>query len=191
MNTLKILAVDDDPATRELLRKRLSKAGYEIEIAKDGVEAVDLIAASLFDVIITDLVMPGEADGIDVLEAAKKKWDSTEVILITAHASVENAVEAMKKGAFDYLTKPLRLDELVLQLQKIDTLKLLAKDADDLREAMDVTEKGAAKTIQDLEVMLSDLRRICSEVKKILTQEDMQEHKRIKSALEVLSPGLH
>jgi len=88
----------------------------------------------------------------------------TEVILITAFASVENAVEAMRKGAADYLQKPINHDELMLRLEKISSMNALIKNAGDLREAMDVTEQNAAATIQNLEMEISRLNRKLSEV---------------------------
>ena len=97
MKQLKILAVEDDPFTLKMLEKKLTKEGYDIETASDGIEAGKLISQNFYDIIITDLIMPGGVDGIDVLEAAKNKNKQTEVILLTAHASVENAVEAMRK----------------------------------------------------------------------------------------------
>jgi two-component system OmpR family response regulator len=187
MNSLRILVVDDDPVTRSLLEKRLVNSGYRVETASSGNEALDLIRDRFFDVVLTDLMMPGGVDGIGVLEATKNRWNQTEVILITAYASVDSAVDAMKKGASDYLTKPINLEELMLRLQKINTLKSLTKDAEGLREAMDVTEKNAAQTIQDLEIMVSDLQHTCSAIKSTLADENLETTKRIALSLKMLS----
>ncbi len=131
--------------------------------------------------------MPGDMDGIAVLEATKKKWGAgTDVIVITGYGSVENAVEAMKKGATDYLTKPINFEELFLRLEKISLTKALARDATDLREAMDVTEKGAAETIEFLDGMVFDLQHALSDVEEILTKDGMEPSERIKLALEAL-----
>jgi DNA-binding NtrC family response regulator len=127
MKNLKILIVDDDPVTRLLLNKKLKMAEYEFETAENGVEALNILSKCGFDVVLTDLMMPGGVDGIGVLEAVKEKYTRTEVILLTAFASVENAVEAMKKGAADYLQKPINFDELFLRLDKISNLKKLAR----------------------------------------------------------------
>lgn len=189
MINLKILIAEDDPGTRTLLEKKLKNKRYEVETAKNGVEAVDLISKFYFDVVLTDMMMPGQIDGIGVLEYTKAKHKQTEVILITAHASVENAVEAMKKGAADYLEKPINFDELMLRLEKISTMKSLAKESLDLREAMDVTERNAAQSIQDLELMVSELKHKLVEIKKILSEEDIHDHERIKRALEMLTPA--
>ena len=129
MQSLKILVVDDDSVTRSLLSKRLAKADYEVTTAASGVEAVRLLAAEYYDVVLTDLMMPGGVDGIGVLESAKENHLKTEVILITAHGSIDNAIVAMKKGAADYLQKPINFDELSLRLEKIQNIKHLMKNA--------------------------------------------------------------
>jgi len=160
MNSLKILVVDDDPSTRLLLKKWLEKEDFDVETAVNGMEAVGLISGHYYDVVLTDLMMPGGVDGLGVLDAARETHGGrTEVILITAFASVENAVVAMRKGAADYLQKPINHDELMLRLEKISSMKALIKNAGDLREAMDVTEQNAAATIQNLEMEISRLNK--------------------------------
>lgn len=186
MNTLKILVVDDDPVTRSLLQKRLTKESYEIDLAEDGVQALDLIAEHYYDLVLTDLMMPGGVDGIGVLESTKKRNLKTEVILITANATVDNAIEAMKKGASDYLQKPINFDELLLRLQKIRNVKSLLKNASDLREAMDVTEKNSAETIQSLELAVSDLETRLAVVQQELSRDDLDAEERIRKALAML-----
>lgn len=187
MKELKTLIVEDDPVGRSLLEKKLKKAGYNVEVADNGDEAAKLVSRFYFDVVITDLMLPGGMDGVAVMEYTKAKHRNTEVILITAYATVDNAVEAMKKGAFDYLEKPVNLNELMLCLEKIGTMKSLARDATDLREAMNVTEKNAAKTIQDLEIMVSRLQHQLAAIKETLSDRDVQDNERIARALEILS----
>ena len=191
MNNLKILVVDDDPSTRLLLQKWLEKEGLDVETVANGTEAVDLIEKYYYDVVLTDLIMPGSLDGIDVLEAAMEKHDvRTEVILITAFASVENAVKAMRKGAADYLQKPINHDELMLRLDKISSMKALLKNADDLREAMDVTEHNAAATIQNLEMEISEVNSTISDIKTIFSDTSIDAEKRSELAL-LLIAKLH
>jgi DNA-binding NtrC family response regulator len=127
MQSLKILVVDDDPVTRNLLMKRLVRAEYEVEMAENGIEAVRMISAKHYDVVLTDLMMPGGVDGIGVLESAKENSLKTEVVLITAHGSIDNAIVAMKKGAVDYLEKPINFDELFIRLEKIQNIKNMKK----------------------------------------------------------------
>ncbi|MEA3357797.1 MAG: response regulator [Thermodesulfobacteriota bacterium] len=174
MENLKILIVEDNAATRLLLEKRLKKRQqYEVYSAEDGDSAVTIISQSYFDVVITDLMMPGDLDGIGVLEYVKRKSPQTEVIILTAHATVDNAVGAMKKGATDYLQKPINFEELFLRLDKIGAIKSLAEDATELREAMDVTERNASQTIQELEIKVSELQQMLSDIKKILSRSDI------------------
>jgi DNA-binding NtrC family response regulator len=186
MHNLKILVVEDDPVTLNIMEKLLMKAGYDVETARNGVEAVDVLSKRFFDVVLTDLMMPGGIDGIGVLEATKAKWHRTEVIVMTAYATLDNAVEALKKGAIDYLQKPVNFEELTLRLQRMFTLKLLSKDASDLREAMDVTEKTCGQTIQDLEIMVSGLRDSCCSAASVLANQDMEIHERVRRALEII-----
>jgi len=183
MQTLKILVVDDDTVTRTLLIKRLTKAGYEVESAESGVEAVRMIARQFYDVVLTDLMMPGGVDGIGVLESSKESNIKTEVIIITAHGSMDNAILAMKKGAADYLQKPINFDELFLRLEKIQNLKHLLKNAIDLREAMQITEQASSETIQNLEIMVADLEMRLSSIQTILTQKELSPEERIEKAL--------
>lgn len=187
MKQLKILAVDDDPFTLKMLDKKLTKEGYDIETASDGVEAGKLISQKFYDIIITDLVMPGGVDGIDVLEAAKTKNKETEVILLTAHASVENAVEAMKKGAADYLQKPINFYELTMRMEKIRNYKKLLKNAQDLREAMDVTEQNAAQTIQHLEMSVVELQSILSEIRQVIMTRSIDSDRCVERVLDIVS----
>ncbi len=172
MNNLKILVVDDDPVTRLMLKKSLVKFECEVDTAEDGVKAVELLSSHYYDVVLTDLMMPGGIDGIGVLEAVKEKYDDTEVILITGFASVDTAVSAMKKGASDYLQKPINIDEVILRLEKVAKLKSLAKNAGDLREAMDITEKNAGETIQTLEFAVSELEHKLTDIKELLTENE-------------------
>lgn len=183
MQTLKVLVVDDDEVTRKLLHKRLTNAEYEVNTAADGTEAVRLIAQDYFDVIMTDLIMPGGIDGIGVLESAKEANLKTEVILITAHGSIDTAILAMKKGAADYLQKPINLDELFLRLEKIQSMKNLLKNANDLREAMDVTEQTSSETIQNLEMTVADLERRLTQMISVLSNKEYIPEDRIRMAL--------
>ena len=187
MTKLRVLVVDDDPATRYLVNKKLEQAEYEVETAKDGMDAVNIISESYFDVVLTDLMMPGEIDGIGVLDAVKEKDRHMEVILVTAYASVENAVVAMKKGAADYIQKPINFDELMIKLEKIGTLLSMAKESEDLREAMDVTEKNAGHVIQDLECRVSGLQKKLNVAVDALSRDSMDENERINIALDNLT----
>lgn len=186
MNSMTILVADDDPVIRKLFHSRLINAGYDVTVAVDGTEAARLLDATSFDVIITDLVMPGDIDGIELLNIAKEKSVDIEVIVITAHSSVNTAVDAMKKGAVDYLEKSVNFDELFLRLEKIAEVKALMKNAGDLREAMSVTEHSAAQTIQELEIITATQERLLDQLEGILANHQLDEVVRVEQALELL-----
>jgi len=127
MGIEKILVVDDEPLIRDLLRDILKEEGYEVSIAKEGLSALKKIKKEEVDLVITDVKMPG-LDGIKLLKEIKKVSPSTLVIVITAYGTIENAVEAMKEGAYDYITKPITPEQLKLVLQKISQHKNLLRE---------------------------------------------------------------
>lgn len=187
MKNLNILVVDDDPVTRLMLRKTLTKSDCDVDVAEDGNQAIELISRRFYDVVLTDMMMPGGVDGIDVLAATKAKYSDTEVILITGYGSIDTAVTAMKKGASDYLQKPINIDEVLLRLAKIRKMKALAKSAGDLREAMAITEKNAGETIQQLEITVAELENKLADIKDILSKRYGDADERIDMALSILT----
>ena len=106
-----LLVVDDDPEMRELLRKVLEKDGYRVTAASGSCEALALLTASPFDLIITDLLMPFDG-GLALLEAIRRTSPSTPVIIVTAFGDWESYVQAMELGAWAFISKPLRMAEL-------------------------------------------------------------------------------
>ncbi|KAF0144890.1 MAG: ATP-dependent Lon protease [Nitrospirae bacterium] len=106
----RILVVDDEEVARKNLAHILSKENYTVSTAANGMEALKKMAQSEFDVILTDFKME-KIDGMEILERTKTKFPETEVIMITGYATIDTAVEAMKKGAFHYIAKPFKLDE--------------------------------------------------------------------------------
>ncbi len=109
--SIKLLIVDDEEIMRTFLNEVLREEGYEIQLAASGREAVDLLSASTFDVVLTDIVMP-ELDGLGVVAATKELSYEVDVIVMTGYASMETAVESMKLGAVDYITKPFNIDQI-------------------------------------------------------------------------------
>lgn len=116
MSEFTVLLVDDEEDFRLTLAKRLAKRNLQVLAAANGEEALAAIRASAVDVVALDVRMPG-MDGIDVLQAIKAHDPLIEVVMLTGHASVEAAVEGMDHGAFDYLMKPVGIDELLYKLQ--------------------------------------------------------------------------
>jgi len=187
MNNLTILVVDDDPVIRRLLEQRLIKENYNVMTAEDGYKGNDILLHNHVDVVLTDLMMPGDIGGIDVLEFANELKRDIEVILITAHSSVDTAVEAMKKGASDYLEKPVNFTELFLRLEKIDTMRGLVRSAEDLRQAMDVTESTAADTIQNLEIVAGTLQGQIDNIEAILSSDTKTAEEKVSESLNIIS----
>jgi DNA-binding NtrC family response regulator len=116
MDAFRALVVDDEEDFLETLVKRLHKRNIDTTGVPSGEEALEIMKKKLFDVVILDVKMPGGMDGIEALREMKKIQPLAEVILLTGHASVETSIEGMKLGAFDYLLKPIKLEELLTKL---------------------------------------------------------------------------
>ena len=116
MELFNVLVVDDEKDFLETLVKRLKKRDLFAEGVESGEKAIELMDQKLFDVIILDIKMPGGMDGIETLREMKKMQPLAEVILLTGHASVETSIEGMKLGAFDYILKPVKLEDLLPKL---------------------------------------------------------------------------
>jgi len=115
-----ILIVDDEPSMRMALSESLVCCGYEVDTAVDGMDALRKIGSSRYDLVITDMRMPG-ASGMEVLRGVKKSSPETRVIVITAYGTVNTAVEAMKEGASDFIMKPFSLEDLELVVKNVVT----------------------------------------------------------------------
>jgi two-component system response regulator PilR (NtrC family) len=123
-----ILVIDDEDIMREILETLLAREGYTVRLASSGAEGLELAKSLTFDAAIVDVMMPG-MDGMAVLEELKKIDDDLPVLMITAFASVENAIAAMKRGAFDYITKPFKNDEvLVVVRNAMERRQLMAEN---------------------------------------------------------------
>jgi DNA-binding NtrC family response regulator len=123
-----ILIIDDEEIMREILETLLSREGYSVRVAASGAEGLELAKSIPFDAAIVDVMMPG-MDGMAVLEALKQLDDELPVIMITAFASVENAIAAMKRGAFDYITKPFKNDEVLVVIRNaVERRQLIAEN---------------------------------------------------------------
>ncbi|MDD2463559.1 MAG: sigma-54 dependent transcriptional regulator [Desulfobulbus sp.] len=151
MNNLKILIVDDEPIARDNLDHIISKDGYQTWVAADGEEAVSILRQEEINLILTDLCMKGK-DGMAVLDEAKQLWPDIEVVVITGHATVDTAVEAMRRGAYDYVAKPFKINELRMIVEKALEKNQLRRQIKELREQVDTQ---------------SDTRRIVGQSPKI------------------------
>jgi two-component system response regulator PilR (NtrC family) len=131
-----ILIVDDEPGMREFLEIMLTKEGYGVSIASNGEEAIEKLGSEFFDLAIVDIQMPG-INGIDVLKNTRDKKNDTTIIMITAFASHESAIEAMKLGAYDYITKPFKIDEIKLVIKKSLDKKVLEQENTRLKKELE------------------------------------------------------
>ena len=155
MEPTKILVVDDEVSIREMIKKGLSQMGeFNVETAQNGAEAIEKIEKEIFDLVLTDLKMP-EMDGLELLKNIKGTRPEVMVILMTAYGSIETAVEAMKMGANDYITKPINFEDLLLHISKVQKESLLLKENRLLR--MEVRKKfefnniiGKSKKMQEI-----------------------------------------
>ena len=135
MDKPRILLVDDDKNTADGLKKILLQDGYDTGCTYTGNEALDLIEAEHFDIVITDMKLP-DISGFSIIEKVKKKNVDIAVVMITAFSSIQTAIDAMKKGADDYLTKPVNIEELELILKKIWEKRLLIIQNKELKQKL-------------------------------------------------------
>jgi DNA-binding NtrC family response regulator len=120
MSRARILAIDDEKNIRHLLRNELTLEGFDVTTAKSGEEGLRILKDKHFDVVLLDIKLP-QMNGIDVLRNLKQKSPNTEVIMITGYGDIQTAVESMKLGARDYITKPFKLSELLALVNDIAT----------------------------------------------------------------------
>ncbi|GAQ93868.1 DNA-binding transcriptional response regulator, NtrC family [Thermodesulfovibrio aggregans] len=135
-----ILVVDDEKITLKNLEHVLKKEGYEVTATDNGVEALKLIEKQQFDIVLTDIKME-KVDGFEILRKCKSLYPDVEVIMITGYATVENAVEAMRQGAFYYIAKPFKLDIIRKIIKEASEKTNLKKEVKKLKEQLDLHEK--------------------------------------------------
>lgn len=133
---INILVVDDDPDTQDLLREVLSEEKYNVATSGSGEEALKIGEQELFDVIISDMKLGPNLNGLDVLRAYKAIQPESEVILITAFGTMETAIEAVKAGAFDYISKPFKIDEVLLQVNRAIENRNLVRENRNLKRQL-------------------------------------------------------
>ncbi|HQT98219.1 MAG TPA: response regulator, partial [Thermodesulfobacteriota bacterium] len=137
----RILFIDDDKTGREVALFNLRRAGHVVTSSADGQEGLSLFSPGTFDVVITDVKMPG-ISGIEVLRRIKKQAPEIPVLVITAFGNVETAVEAMKEGAYDFIGKPFHRDQLLLSVDRALERSRLATEVKELRVKASGVERG-------------------------------------------------
>jgi len=134
--TPRLLVVDDDPLVRDIIVESIQAMGYTVDWSGNGMEALERNLAQPYDLIVTDMLMPG-LDGLSLIRNLNVQGSKSDVIVITGYGSVENAVECMKAGALDYLIKPFTIDQIQMAVRKaveLRELKLRAKERDLYRQ---------------------------------------------------------
>jgi len=157
----RLLVVDDEEPVRRLLKKELTRKGFSVDVAPDAESAQNLLRTSVYHVILVDIVMPG-TDGISLMKRLRQDPSPPVIIVLTGRATVETAVEAMKHGAFDYLTKPYKLDELSIIINRAYEYGRLAMKNRLLQQEL-VRQESPYEFIARSE----QLKRILSLIKKI------------------------
>ena len=157
----KILVVDDEPLTLELIVDGLREEGYGVDLMSNGQDAIAAAEASNYDLVITDLSMPN-VSGMEVLAHFTEHCPETLVIMLTGYGTIETAVEAMKRGAFDYLAKPAKLDELLIVLRRAEEVKDLRNENVLLRSQIQEQQRfdriiGQCKQLKTLYRMIQRL----------------------------------
>jgi two-component system response regulator AtoC len=132
---IRVMVVDDDAVLRKLVSDQVARMGFDSEAAASGEEALDLLSKSDFDVVLLDIRMPG-LSGLDALREVRKLEDPPEVIMLTADTSLGTGLEAMRLGAYDYLTKPATLDEIEAVIRKADEKRRLVRQNASLKDAV-------------------------------------------------------
>src|SRR3990172_2682402 len=170
MEAAKILVVDDEPSILRLLREALTQWGYQVTTASNAKEGLEALRTELYDAAITDIRMP-DMGGLELLKELKKHDDSIEVIVMTGYPTIASAVEALKEGAYDYLSKPLILDELRHLMARVTELvgnstpmqrvkEIIAKVAGTDSPVLIEGESGTGK-----ELVAAAIHRLSSRVK--------------------------
>lgn len=159
---VRVLAVDDEEPFRRLLKRELTRKGIYLETAANGAEALERLSQEPYDVMLLDLVMPG-IDGLEVLKKIKENPSAPTVIVITGNASVGTAVEAMRWGAFDYLSKPYKLDELKIVIDRAYDFNLLTRKNEILQQELDRN----ADTSNEIVGNSPAIRQVLSLVRKV------------------------
>ena len=161
MDDYKVLVVDDEEGMRHMLSILLKREGYDVSVSEDGNSALKAMAKNQYDFILCDIKMP-DMDGLQVLEEIKKRDLEVTVIMMSAYGTIETAIEAMKLGAYDYVSKPFKKDEIVLALKKAEERERLKKE--NLRLQDQVEKKYSFESIIAKSDKMQDIFQIIKKV---------------------------
>ncbi|MDF3127766.1 sigma-54 dependent transcriptional regulator [Kiritimatiellaeota bacterium B1221] len=157
----KILIVDDEPSVLSVLSNLLKGQGFDIQPSLGGEKAVEYLNAESFDLMLTDIRMD-PVDGMELLKIAKSVHPTMSVMVVTAYGSVETAVQAMKEGAFDYVTKPFKVDELMITVQRALEYRRALHENQQLKAQLDFRYG-----LSDIVAESADMRKICTMIERV------------------------
>ncbi len=157
---LRVLVVDDEFSIRHMLKTVLTKAGYEVEMAEDGDIALQKVRNDIYDIVLCDIKMP-QVDGFSFLEQVQKEKISSTIIMMTSYGSIDTAVQAIRKGAHDYISKPFNSDEVIIAIKKAEERQKLIKENELLkREAKDGILKEVIVESQAMKEIMASIEKI-------------------------------
>ena len=151
----KILIIDDEKSIRNTLKEILTYEGYEVTEAQDGMEGLKFVEKDKFDIILSDIKMP-KMDGIEVLEKLQEISPETPVVMISGHGNIDTAVEAIRKGAFDYISKPLDLNRMLVTIRNAMDRSVLVKETKTLKKKIYKTNDivGDSEPVKQIKAMI-------------------------------------
>ncbi|QXE85423.1 sigma-54 dependent transcriptional regulator [Geomonas nitrogeniifigens] len=183
----KILAVDDEPVFRFLLERQLREIGYDVVSAVDGLQALEILEQQTVDLVLSDLVMP-RMDGLQLIGSVQKLHPGTPIIVITAHGSVESAVEAMRRGAYDYLEKPYDPEDLRITIRRALDYQRVVQENEQIKGLL--TERFTFQSIVTVNPAMKQVLELASRV-AAARQTTVAIYGESGSGKEVLARAIH
>lgn len=165
----RILIVEDEEDQRLRLKYVLESEGYTVEDAEDGEKASVLCSKKNYSLVITDLKMPGEIDGLGVLQNVKSQSPDTEVLIVTAYGTVNSAVRAMISGAYDYIQKPVNMSELRVKIRRALDNRAVLKEAD----GRDMDRNNARAFMSQVQELQNRIGLIRNKLQSLLDKKDI------------------
>jgi len=170
---IRILIAEDDDSLREILQEFLTNPQRVIEIYKNGEEALPALEKSMYDILVTDLVMPG-VDGLQILREAKGRYPDCVVIIITGYASLDTAIQAIRGGAYDYIRKPFKLDELGVVVNNACERINLVRENRRLFQRLKETTEEVGHLRENWERHLANILDICCMISNEQKNSEME-----------------
>jgi len=184
---VKILVIDDERSIRNTLKDILGFEGYSVEVAENGLLGIEMVKSTDFDIILCDIKMP-EMDGIEVLEKIMELKPETTVVMISGHGNIDTAVEAIKKGAFDFIVKPLDLNRLLITIRNAGDKTVLVKETKVLKQKINKRYEIIGESPQIIKVLEMTDRVAPTEARVLITGANGTGKELIARRLHELSP---